>query len=570
MNCFQGFTQESSRDQHQVYCKDNESVRVEMPKQGSTVEFKDGQDRFKVPFIMYADFESILEPMGPVELESPNPNQPYTNEVNQHMPSGWCVYSKFAYGYVDNLLRLYRGKDCIETFCNYIKEEAHRLYHMFLEKPMDHLSKKQWKKYKRSTKCHICYKPFTQMNLKERDHCHYTGLYRGPAHSLCNLRYKIPSYIPVVFHNLSGYDAHLFIRELGAHTSDMAVITKNKEDYISFSIKVPVEKYADKNGEEKDRLIELRFIDSFKFMSSSLDSLTKNLVSGGKKLFGFEDYSELQYDLLTRKGVYLYEYVNSWDRFNEALLPPIDAFYSNLNMSLISKDDYQHAQKVWEEFGIHNLGDYHDLYLRTDVVLLANMYEAFRDTCLKHYKLDPAHFYTSPGLAWKACLKHTGIKLELLTNPDMLLMFKQGIRGGITQAVRKYSSANNKYMGDRFDPKSESSYLQYLDANNFYSWAMSQPLPTGGFKWVDVNPNEMSELATQTNKGYILEVDVSYPHNDLLFMSERMEINGVEKLVSNLRDKKNYVIHIQALNQVLQHGLRLDRIHRVIEFNQSP
>ena len=131
-------------------------------------------------------------------------------------------------------------------------------------------------------------------------------------------------------------------------------------------------------------------------------------------------------------------------------------------------------------------------------------------------------------------------------------------------------------MGDRFDPKSESSYLQYLDANNLYGWAMSQPLPTGGFKWVDVNPNEISELATRTDRGYILEVDVSYPkelhnsHNDLPFMCERMEINGVEKLVPNLRDKKNYVIHIQALNQALQHGLRLDRIHRAIEFDQSP
>ena len=210
------------------------------------------------------------------------------------------------------------------------------------------------------------------------------------------------------------------------------------------------------------------------------------------------------------------------------------------------------------------------------MVLLANMYEAFRDTCLKHYKLDPAHFCTSPGLAWKACLKHTGIKLELLTNPDMLLMFERGIRGGITQAVRKYASANNKYMGDQFDPKSESSYLQYLDANNLYGWAMSQPFPTGGFKWVDINPNEISELATRTDKGYILEVDVSYPkdlhnpHNDLPFMCERMEINGVEKLVPNLRDKKNYVIHIQALNQALQHGLRLDRIHRAIEFDQLP
>ena len=277
-------------------------------------------------------------------------------------------------------------------------------------------------------------------------------------------------------------------------------------------------------------------------MSSSLDSLTKNLVRGGKKLFGFEDYSELQYGLLTRKGVYPYEYIKSWDQFNETQLPPIDVFYSNLNMSSISKDDYQHAQKVWKEFGIHNLGDYHDLYLRTDVVLLANVFEAFRDTCLKHYKLDPAHSYTSPGLAWHSCLKCTGIRLELLTNPDMLLMFEWGIRGGITQAVCKYASANNKYMGDKFDPNKDTTFLQYLDTNNLYGWAMSQPLPTGGLKWVDVNPNEIPELATQTDKGYLLEVDVSYPrelhnpHNDLPFMCERIEINGVEKLVPNLRD----------------------------------
>ena len=207
-------------------------------------------------------------------------------------------------------------------------------------------------------------------------------------------------------------------------------------------------------------------------------------------------------------------------------------------MSSISEEDYQRAQRVWKEFGIHNLGDYHNPYLRTDVVLLANVFEAFRDTCLKHYKLDPVHFYKSPGLAWKACLKHTGIKLELLTDPDMLLMFEQGIRGGITQAVRKYALANNKYIVDRFNPNKDTTYLQYLDANNLCSWAMSQPLPTGGFKWVDVNPNEISELATRTDKGYLLEVDVSYPkelhnsHNDLPFVCGRIEINGVEKLVS--------------------------------------
>ena len=245
-------------------------------------------------------------------------------------------------------------------------------------------------------------------------------------------------------------------------------------------------------------------------------------------------------------------------------------------MSKISEEDYSHAKRVWEEFGIRNLGDYHDLYLQTDVILLANVYETFRETCLKHYKLDPAHFYTSPGLAWKACLKCTGIRLELLTDLDMLLMFERAIRGGITQAIHKYASANNPYMGDKFNPNKGTTYLQYLDANNLYSWAMSQPLPTGGYKWVDIDPRDVPELATQINKGYLLEVDVSYPrelhdlHNGLPFMCERMEIKGVEKLVPNLRDKRNYVIHIQALNQALQHGLKLDRVHRAIKFNQSP
>ena len=303
--------------------------------------------------------------------------------------------------------------------------------------------------------------------------------------------YMIPSYIPVVFHNLSGYDAHLFIKELGKNSRDMEVIAKNKEDYISFLVEVAVDEYVDKEGNEKQKLIELRFIDSFKFMASSLDSLTRNLFGAcalpggggkGKKLFGFENYSELQYELLTRKGVYPYEYISSWDKFKESQLRSIEAFYSKLNMSKISEDDHQHVQRVWKEFGIRNLGDYHELYLRTDVVLLANVFEAFRDTCLRHHSLDPVHFYTAPGLAWKACLKGTGIKLGLLTDPNMLPMFERGTRGGITQAVRKYASANNKYMGDKFDPNEDTTYLQYLDANNLYGWVMSQPLPAGGFR----------------------------------------------------------------------------------------
>ena len=399
-NCLQGFTLEWSRDEHYGYCIDNKTNRVEMLKKGSTREFCDGQNQFRAPLMMYMDFEAILDPIqGPgsgLRERSPGPGKAYTKEVNQHIPSGFCVYSKFTYGKVENPLRLYRGEDCVEKFCGHIKEEAKRLYHMFPEKPMDPLTNGQWKSYKKASECHIYYKPFEGWNPKVRDHCHYTGKYRGPAHMLCNLRYKIPSYIPVVFHNLLGYDSHLFIKELGKESKDIGVIAKNKKDYITYLVNIAVDKYTDKEGNEKDKTIELRFIDSFKFMVSSLDSLTNNLVKGGQKLIGFEHYSEEQYELFVRKGIYPYEYMSSWDKFAESQLPPKKAFYSNLNMSNVSDDDYQHVQKVWCPFNIKNLGEYHDLYLKTNVILQANVFEAFRDTCLEHYKLDPSHFYTSP------------------------------------------------------------------------------------------------------------------------------------------------------------------------------
>ena len=310
------------------------------------------------------------------------------------------------------------------------------------------LTPKEMDRYKRSERCHICFKPLKEDNEKVRDHCHYTGRYRGPAYTKCNLQYKIPSYIPVVFHNLSGYDAHRFIKELAASSPDgakMGVIAKNKEDYISFSIKAEVDKYIDNNGIERLKEMELRFIDSFKFMSSSLDSLVNNLACGGSEFFGFEGKSENQYKLLIKKEIYPYEYMTDWDKFKETKLPPREAFYSKLNMSGVGNEDYEHANRVWKEFGLKDLGEYHDLYLKTHVILLANIFEAFRKVCLKNYGLDPAHFYTAPGLAWKACLKKTRIRLELLLDPDMLLMFERGIRGGITQSVNRWAKANNSY-----------------------------------------------------------------------------------------------------------------------------
>ena len=380
--------------------------------------------------------------------------------VNIHKPSGWCVKSEFAYGEVDNPIKMYRGKDCIEEFCKHIVSEAKRLHRSFPEKPMEPLTSKQIKTRFKVKVCHICLEVFKIKDRKVRDHCHYTGKYRGATHSNCNLQYKIPGHIPVIFHNLSGYDAHLFIRELSKHMSSMGVITKNKEDYISFSMKVKVGTRMDKNGIEVPIEVDLRLIDSFRFMSSSLDSLVNNLSRGGHKFRGFKGFTRKQQSLLVRKGVYLYEYMDSWSKFEEDRLPSIDDLYNKLNMSRISDDDYKQAKRVWGEFGSRNLGEYHDLNLKTNVILLSNIFEKFRKVCMENYGLDPAHFYIAPGLVWQACLKKTGMKPDLITDPDMLLMFERGIRAGITQVVKRYTKANNKYMND-YNRKEPSRYLQY-------------------------------------------------------------------------------------------------------------
>ena len=215
MNCLQGFKEESSGNEHIDYFIDNESVKVEMPCKNPRVQYSDGRFQFKVPFIMYTDFESILEL---IQGLGNDPRISSMSGINNHVPSGWCVRSEFAYGKVENTLKLYRGNDCTKKFCDHVIGEARHLYQSFPEKPMTPLTPKEMDRYKRLESCHMCFKPFKEDNPKVRDYCHYTGHYRGPAHMKCNLQYKIPSYIPIIFHNLSGYDTHLFIKELAAST----------------------------------------------------------------------------------------------------------------------------------------------------------------------------------------------------------------------------------------------------------------------------------------------------------------------------------------------------------------
>ena len=571
--CLNHFTTQEKLATHKEYCSAHEAVKIEMPGEGTTLSFKNYNRSMRVPFIVYADFESFIKP---IDTCGPNPENSYTKQYQKHTPSSFCYYIKcfddeVYYQNPVTYTASTENEDVAQIFVNMLEEDVKSIYKRF-GKPKEMLfGAKESEEFDEATECWICH---GELGLdRVRDHCHLTGKYRGAAHNKCNLQYRRPKFIPVVFHNLSGYDSHLFIKNLGVTEGNINCIPNNEEKYISFSKDIVVGEYTSKNGKIVDIKQQLRFIDSFKFVASSLDKLVENLdknccVNTGKF------YKGKQLSLLMRKGVYPYEYASSCERFDDKQLPPKEAFYSKLSGEGISDDDYKHAHAVWDEFGMKTFKDYHNLYNKSDVLLLADVFENFRDVCMKNYQLDPAWYYTAPGLAWDACLKKTGVELELLSDPDMLLMFEKGIRGGISMISNRHGKANNSYMDDEYDDKLPPKYITYLDANNLYGWAMCKPLPTRDFKWMDDD-----ELTSWKNYGSsnacILEVDLEYPkelhdlHNDYPLAPERLVLGKVEKLVPNLNDKIKYVIHYENLKLYESLGLKITKIHRGIKFEES-
>ncbi len=469
------------------------------------------------------------------------------------------------------------GKLFVET----LTEDLRPIYEILKNPKPIVMSDSEKDQHKESDSCYACGVKFgtTRVNEKTKkeekvikcaDHCHITGKCRGAACDKCNLRMRTPMFVPVLFHNLEGYDAHLFVKSLGLEEGEIRCIPKTDEKYISFSKNIPMETIVSDDGKKKTICLEMRFLDSFKFTLKSLDSLTKTL---GKEQFKtltnqmFADPKSL--DLLKRKGVFPYEYMTDFSKLSATSLPPKEAFYSQLTDSHITDEDYDHAQKVWEAFGCETMRDYHDLYLKTDVLLLADVMTEFRKTCKKAYGLDALHYYTSPGLAWDAMLKFTGIELDLISDQDMYLMIEKGIRGGVSSIMKRYSKANHKYLDD-YDPEKPSQHILYLDANNLYGWAMSEPQPYKNFKWM-----KEEELKSWESKPCVLEVDLEYPkelhnlHNEYPLAPERLLVNKVEKLIPNLNDKTKYVLHHEDLKMYLKMGLKLTKIHRGITFEES-
>ena len=581
--CLNSFHSEKSLDKHTKYCQNNEEVKIEMPM------FKDDKGKFlgpkyiffknhykkqRVPFVVYADFECFTEK---IDTCQPKESKSFTNRYQKHRPSGFSYLIKcFDDDLLSPKLVHYTAEspndNIPQLFIESLEEDIKEIYNRFKIPKKMVMTPKDKIDYKKAAICHICESGIPEEGddprfKKVRDHCHLTGKFRGAAHDMCNLKYRLPKFYPVIFHNLSGYDSHLFIKYLGKSEGKIGCIPKNEEKYISFTKQIIVDRFINKKGEEKVVVRDIRFIDSFKFMAASLDSLVKNLPKESfKNLKEFYQGDEL--NLLLRKGVFPYDWFDSFNRLSNTELPPKDAFHSVLNDSGISEEDYIHAQNVWKTFKMKTMRDYHDLYLKSDVLVLSDVFENFRDVCLDNYRLDPMFYYTAPGLAWDACLKIAKVRLELLTDYDMLMMVEKGIRGGVSMISTRYGKANNPYMKD-YDPEKPNKFISYLDANNLYGWAMCKPLPTDCFRFMS-----KEEIKDWKSQPCILEVDLEYPdklhnlHNDYPLAPERITVNKVEKLIPNLNDKKKYVIHHETLKLYLSLGLKLTKIHRGITFTE--
>ena len=478
--CCNSFPTGESLRKHIEYCSKHKAVRVKMPKKGTMLSFENHYKKMRVPFVVYADFEAFTESISTC---SPNDSSSYTKQYQRHKPCSFSYYIKcFDDESFPPQLKYYTIKEQDENvgkiFVENLESDIAGIYTRCKFKKNMRITKKEEGDFQKALVCHICENQLR--DDKVRDHCHLTGRYRGAAHSQCNLNYKLPKFYPVIFHNLSGYDTHMFIKDLAETAGEINCIAKTEEDYISFQKTIVVDTFV-KEGKKIPVKRNIRFLDSFRFMPSSLSELASNLTRHDNlsKYFKGEEL-----ELVKKKGVYPYDYMDSFGRLDETSLSPIECFYSKLNDTNISADDYAPTHKVWTVFDMKTMRDYHDLYQKTDVLLLADVFEEFRKVCLDNYQLDPAWYYTSPGLAWDACLKMTRVNLELLHDQDMLLMVEKGIRGGVSMISTRYGKANNKYMLE-YDPSLPTKYIIYLDANNLYGWAMSKKLPTHGLKWMD-------------------------------------------------------------------------------------
>lgn len=463
--------------------------------------------RFKqtVPVVMFLDFEALLIPIEKKVGSA-------TTYYQRHDVSAFCLYTVSIYE-PDKQPIVYRGPDAGKVCLRYIEEEIRNTSELYsINEPMTISDVHRRVLLHLSKFCHICEKPFCNDD-KVIDHDHATGKIRGVAHNKCNINYKRPNFVPVFVHNLN-YDLKFLVKALTSAEGRVDIIPSTEEKYISLM------KQCGK--------LQYRFVDTYRFLQSSLKELV-DIQTADTFIHTGKHFPSHLLPLLRRKCVYPYDYMDGWEKYGEKKLPPIEDFYNKMNKETLTKEDYQHAKDVWQTSKVQSLGEYTDLYVKADCLMLADIFEKFRATFIKEYKLDPAWCFTLPGYGLEALLHTTKVQIELLTDINMVYMFQKGIRGGFACCTHKFSEARNKYLGHTLQSGEESKQIILLDCCNLYGYAMSQFLPKDSFRFMsceEINRLDILNTTDDDYYGYLLEVDLKYPkhlhesHQDLPFCPE--------------------------------------------------
>ena len=552
--CLTAFSSEDILIDHIERCINQQPTKISFSYKDH-LKFEDHHMKIPLPIRVYADFECINQPQ----------NNPKVLFKQIPIAVGYYLISPFG-----NYYYSYFGTDCTKWFVNKmltLEKIASKYFKTNLELE---INPQEEESFQFAEECWLCEEPFTED--KVRDHDHLTGKYRGAAHNICNINCKqrSSSFVPIFFHNFSGYDCHLIFEELLTEAYNQnynpTIIPKSLENYVSVQVGC------------------LRFLDSYRFLSSSLDKLVKSLDNFPiMKLEGMSD------DLLKKKLAYPYEKFNL-DNLHQQLNLTKEDYWSTLTQSYPSDDDIQRTQELIDKNNITTGQELTMLYLKMDVLQLADIFENFVEKSTLMYGINPLYSYSAPGYTWQAGLKLTNIKLDYIKDKELLLLLENNIRGGISSV-----------MGDRHVQSDENKQILYIDANNLYGWAMSQYLPTGEFEILPLNPcnynldqlvEDLLQIPDDNEYGFFIECDLEYPVEikektknfpfcpyqtkadpDLLsgYMNNVNQPNykPTRKLMCDVTNKSKYMIHYRMFKFYLNQGMKVTKIHTIYKFKQS-
>ena len=568
---------------HVSLCK-NDGTIFEIPESSTSpnVSFYNFNNMVTAPFVIYCDMETYIQ-----EEELVRKGKIVSRRRHVPISVAALTVCRDCTG-LGSCPFLYTGTDCIDVLLDHLDSEAFRLKCAYenVNEPC-RWYESQRLAHESAEHCAMCLRPFSSHRIKVRDHCHISGSFRFTLCSQCNLtRAKRPFEVIVLFHGLSNYDSHFIVRKLAFRPlrRGIHVIPRNSEKYLTFNYGC------------------LHFKDSYQFLAESLATLVDNLRTKGTDRFRNLNRfvkRKRERDLMTSKGVFPYSYITHPRVLLERRLPPREKFYNDLTCSHVSDERYAFAQEVWDVFQCQNLKDYLHVYLLADCLLLADVFENYRDCCLADYRLDPVHYYSSPHFTFDAFLLFSRAKLDFLTEVDQYLFLNKAMRGGLSMVAKRHSKANHPSLSS-YDSSRPCKFLMFLDANNLYGKAMMGFLPVGGFRWMtreELTVEFICGLPDEGEFGCFVDCTLLYPsalhdvhddyplapvkrkvgYEDLSLRAKKMcdrhrlkRTLNKEKLLTTFETRRHYVLHYRNLKLYSSLGLIVSEVHGGLVFRQAP